>query len=283
MNTAHHHNPLKLNAENCYLTNTPSTHIVANKLHVLEFDHYKQLSKKKCVFSNPGDFVCEVGQKFDPKPISPNSSADNLVFVFIAALALFAFILTRYWHYLTSFYESMVYKFIADKIANDMNVPVIKLSFLLDITLTLFISLFSLNTLRQFDLLSINPQSEMMIFAIVFGGFILYRLYSVIICEAIKIMVRNSAFVSRLQFDTLLTYRLMGFSLLPFTFFIYYNVSEFGQYLYFIVLGAFMLMVVYRFFRFLALFLKNGVPILYFILYLCALEVIPVLLVVKLV
>lgn len=278
-------NTIKQSLADCYLPTADTALGTSGKLHILEYEHYKELNVKKTVFSQSGQMVCGTTQPIQPIPYAADKSTDYILFPFIFGLALFVLCVFRYRHYLVSFFESLIYKFIGDRIVDDINVPIRKVSIILDALLVLFIGFFGLNTIVQFELfpLPLNHKTEILYFAIILAGFLVYKIYLFLIMRVVHAIVYNKKFTFRLQFEAQLTYRLMGFVLLPFTFAIRYNHTEIGIYLYYIVLCAFMAMIVYRFFRLLTLFMQNGISILYFFLYLCAVEIIPILLVVRLV
>lgn len=271
---------LRLDISNCYLPVDSSSAPLSVK--VGDYELYQHLQAPKTVFGQAGTLHGGVSTM---QPIALNSTAgpDYLLIAFIAALALFVAIWTRYRNHLRDFYESLIYRFISDKIANDVDVPRKNLIFLLDLTLGLFVGFYSVNTIGRFNLLDNLRWSPLLLFAVVLLAYTFYRLYGLLICWGIRAVVDNKKFVNRLQFDGRVSYALMGFSLLPFTFLIRYNPPIISKYLYFIVLSILIITIIYRFFRFLSLFLKNGVSILYFILYLCALEILPILLILKVV
>lgn len=255
----------------------------STKLHIHDYTYFKHLSQHKVVFADTGRAQHSAIVLQTPKPVASPSTFDYMLIPYIFALALFTFTLVRYRRYLATFFEAVVYRFMGDKLVGDINVPIRRLLFLLDTLLVLSMAFIGVGSIRTFNMVPMNPYREFMYFIVIVLGYIAYRVYVFAVDRAILGVVYNKKFVERLHFDSLLVCRLAGLVLVPLSFAIHYASPSFGLVLNYIVIVAIACVLMYRLVRIVFLFLHNGVPFLYFILYLCALEIIPALTIIKLV
>lgn len=118
---------------------------------------------------------------------------------------------------------------------------------------------------------------------------LLFNLLLAVLAIAFRYVINKMvALISRSQdsfgeyfFNISRSYKLMGILLMIFNFFISYMVSIPDKYLVYISLLFVSILVLLRVIRFFYIFMKRRFSLFYMILYLCALEIFPVLLLIK--
>jgi hypothetical protein len=147
------------------------------------------------------------------------------------------------------------------------------------LNISLFIALGAVTT----GIISELPGYETIkITGIIFGGFVIAILLRHLICTITGgLSGQKEVFREYLSVIYALWF-LVGLTFFILSILILFTRMQQPEILVWIGAGIFVLLFFYRIIRLLIIFLKRHVPFLYFILYLCALEVLPVLIIIKL-
>lgn len=270
-----------------------SNYIYNNALDIIKSDSSLSnqcyiIDNKKVIHTKPSSKVFTSSTNYSKsngvlqgKELIANNFSGFTVIPLMIAFLLFVRILQRYGKYLSKFFEGLLVGFIADKIVADLNVPTRRLLLLLDA-----VSLVAFSYLAYEILLWLNPMPENILNPFLILGaasvlFLVFRIYVFVIHKIIAHIISNKNFTDRLYYYYLVTFRTGGFILYPVIFLVLYGNKLFSDYIFYASLGIFGILLVYRFFLLVVLFIKNNFSLLYFILYLCVLEFVPILILVK--
>ncbi len=213
-----------------------------------------------------------------PKPLKESVSTDLLIFPFAIGFLCFVAVFVRYAKYLAKFFEAFIYSYVVEKLVDDLNVPLRRMLLLLDT-----VSLFALSFIVYHSVYGLGIHfggawGVLLLFAAILGSLFVYRLYFYIVHWIVRVTLNIKDFTSKLLFDSLLVFRLGGLVLLPIALVIFYSNDSIAMYAFYASIIILVFLYLYRLFRLLTLFIKNGISFLYYILYLCALEIVPAIL-----
>lgn len=211
-----------------------------------------------------------------PKELSRNTGSDFLIIPVVVGLFIFVAILIRYSKYLTKFLEGLVYEYVVEKFVSDINIPTQRLLLLIDLLSLITLSFLSVQLFSVVGFTLDSKSSSSMLFLFVFMGLLAYRIYSYVIHKVTEVLTYTKSFTSNLYFDSLIAIRGAGFILFPLSVIIFYINKPISEYFLYFAIAAFGLLFLYRLFRLISLFISNSISLLYFILYLCALEIVPI-------
>lgn len=259
---------------NNYLNQYNSLNDLNNDCYILNKQVIKPRVENKTVFKATTK-VSDSRYFIHPKEISVMKYNDLLLIPFIICLLAFVAIFVRYTKYLSKFFEGLIYSYVVEKFVSDLNVPTRRLLFFLDSVALITLSYLVFSTLSVFGIQ--GSSNGVIVFSAILGGLIAYRIYYFIFHKFIAILTADKVFTQKLYFDSLLAIRGSGIFLFPLSFFIYYMNVNIATYLLYFALGVLSISLIYRIIRLLSLFIKNSISLLYFILYLCALEIVPII------
>jgi len=201
-------------------------------------------------------------------------------FALISLLILLAYIKLIYTKFLTEYISAAFNIQFAHKLFNETGIVRKRVGFTLD-----FIYLVSaasyIFALSDFFNYTLNNYSELNIFFISFIVLLLLIIFRLLIMKSFSIIFHQKKIISEFLFHFYLYNKLLGLLLIPFLLFIPYtegNLQKVFVYLSFIVISG---VIFYKLFRIINFLLKNVVFIFYLILYLCVLELIPFMVIIK--
>ncbi|BDX37539.1 hypothetical protein CYCD_08940 [Tenuifilaceae bacterium CYCD] len=254
-----------------------------NSLNTLNYECYiidKQVVKPvvdvKTVFKSSTE-VQNSKDWIHPKELKQNPTNDLFIIPFLIGLVSFVAILVRYSKYLGKFFEGLIYAYVVEKFVADLNVPTKRLLLLLDTIAIITLSFLTFSFICELGAQSTTGWASIILFLIILGALFAYRVYYYLLHKSIELIISDKSFSQKLYFDTLIAIRGGGFVLFPLSLFVFYINAPMSGYLLYGSFGLFAIVLIYRFLRLLSLFLKNSVSFLYFILYLCGLEIVPVI------
>lgn len=217
----------------------------------------------------------------EPKLIQTNNIPNPYIIPFLVGFLVLAIVAYRYRRYIISFFESVLYSFFAEKAAYETNIPTRRTLTLLDTLSVISFSCISIVSLKLYFPEILFRTKPIILFTIVLASFTLYRLFISVYNYLISNLISNSHLFSLVIYNYFIFIRLVGFVILPISFIAFYASNSIGIYLLYLMFGVILITLLYRLYRLALIFIKNHVSLLYFILYLCGLEVVPILIVIK--
>jgi len=203
-----------------------------------------------------------------PKPLNQNQYLPSVQFVsMLISLLIISFILIGYLKYLKVFIQSLFYNFIAEKTLDDFSVPFVKVSRMLDF-LSVFSSILLSITLFQFFTNDI-PILFILIPTLVL---IVYRIWIWLLHRILAISTYKIQQVNYLCFQNTLILRILMLFLVPLILMSSYTAPPLKNVFVYVSILLIAIALLYRYLLFGRIFIKQRVSLLYFILYLCALE-----------
>lgn len=255
-----------------------SLNTLNDECYIIDKQVVKPVVEVKTVFKSSTG-VLNSKSWIHPKELKQNPTNDLFIIPFLIGLVAFVAILVRYSKYLGKFFEGLIYAYVVEKFVADLNVPTRRLLLLLDTIAVISLSFLTLNFIGGLGTQNTTGWANILLFLMILGGLFSYRIYYYILHKSIELIVSDKLFTQKLYFDTLIAFRGGGFVLFPFSLIVLYINAPLSGYLLYGTLGLFVIILIYRIIRLLSLFLKNSVSFLYFILYLCALEIVPVIII----
>jgi len=273
-------NTSKFNEHNSLYDNFISQYNSLNTLndecYIIDKQVVKPVVEVKTVFKSSTEVQNSKGW-IHPKELKQNPTNDLFIIPFLIGFIAFVAILVRYSKYLGKFFEGLIYAYVVEKFVADLNVPTKRLLLLLDTIAIITLSFLTFSFIGGFGGQSTSGWASIILFSIILGALFAYRVYFYILHKSIELIIPDKLFTHKLYFDTLIAIRGGGFVLFPLSLIVFYINAPMSGYLLYGSIGLLAIILIYRFIRLLSLFLKNSVSFLYFILYLCALEIVPVI------
>lgn len=256
---------------------------INGKVYVSEYTLYHDLINPQRVLRHEGQRTYEpTTAHLREQPLHRDTAPDYLLLPFAVGLVLVGMVLMRFGRWLSELMQGMLYGVMSRTMTDTSSMPIIRLTVLLEITLSLFVALLATHSAARFGMLPQSHTVELMCFALILGVFLAYRLYVALVQGGIGLVVYDRQVIAEARFSGMLPVRLSMVLLLPLAFLAYYGHRTVGNAAYVVELVIFTLVLLFRWLRIALLFLRHGVPLLYFVLYLCALDIAPMLVIIKL-
>lgn len=209
------------------------------------------------------------------------SNYDWYIIPVLTGLITLAFIFSSYKKYFSKLYESVFFRYVSKKLADDKNVSFKRFTFILDFLFIISFSLIIDQILQKFNIYAPPKGSEYILALFISIFLFVLRIIRYIIFKLSMLFTNQISFLKDLYVNSLLYNRILGLILLPLVFLVIYSTNQVA--LIFVYLSIFIICInqIFRIFRTIKVFIDNGLSIFYFILYLCALEIAPLLVVWK--
>lgn len=206
----------------------------------------------------------------DPKPLNKNHLIPNAYFIsMILSMMIILSIIIGYIKYLRVFIQSLFYDFIAEKTLNDFSVPFVKLSRLLDL-LSIITITFVVKTIHEQFIGSM--QVSLIFLTLPALALVVYRCWIWILHKSLMLATNSVSQVKYLYFHNTLNIRILMLFLIPLSIVANYTVSPIRIVFVYLSMALIIISFLYKYFYLVKIFVKDGVSLLYYILYLCALE-----------
>ena len=209
------------------------------------------------------------------------SNTDWTIIPLLTGMFLLASIVTLYRKYLGQLFESIVYRFTSNKLFNDKNSHFQRLAIMLDLLFILSFSLIVDQIAKRYDLYSSTGKYEYLVFLISCLFLLTLRFFRWIVFKLSALFSNHQSFFSELFISSSIYTRILGVFLLPFVFLITYSTGFITTVLIYISVLSIFIMLILRTINMFKVFMVRGFSIFYFILYLCALEIAPLLVILK--
>jgi len=217
---------------------------------------------------------CEIKEKI-------GISNDWTLIPILLGMLLFASIVVRYRKYLGILFESIIYRLSSNKILNEKNTQVKRLTIILDAIYIIAFSLTIDQVVKGLEVFSPPPKFPFIVFVVFFAFLVILRIFRLIVFKLSAIFSGQRVFFKDLFNSSLLYTRTLGLFLLPLVFFVTYSTGTINLILIYLSVFIIFIMLIMRLISMFRAFIVVGFSIFYFILYLCALEILPLLVIWK--
>ncbi len=202
------------------------------------------------------------------------------IFPSIAILILLVYIKVFYAKNVSAFFRGGIFYFIAKRLSTEDSLPWVRLSFLLDVLYFISLPLGISLSMGYLNVIPYNFSSlEVFLYSILI--LIAFRLFRYITLHLIGLVSNRTKDMNHLYFNLLLYVRISSIILAPLVVLFAYSIQMLAQTLLLLSALSLFIMLIYRTFRTLQVFLNKGFSLFYLIMYLCTFEIIPVLLLAK--
>jgi hypothetical protein len=209
-------------------------------------------------------------------------STDWMFAIIVVLLILFAWIRVGFGRFVNTVVQASYNFFTARRIFEEANVVRSRIFIFFNLLFFINISLF---TSQSIDFFNINPSGfkGFSLFGICFAMFFLIYMFKSFILWLLDFLFLTQGGFSSYNFTIFLYNKVYGLLLIPIVSVLPFVSIYFAQIIIYIGIGLFGLFYIFRIFRGFQLALKNRLSIFYLFLYLCALEILPLLVLYKLV
>jgi len=204
---------------------------------------------------------------------------ESAFYFLLLALFLLSYTISVYRKYIGQFFEALIFRFVANKIIREKTVPIQKMSTLLDLV---YILCFALLFNQAFVLLSNSSQPNSIMTLTLFAAAVCsFRVLRYLLVKISLLFTGYRRFFHDIYSNSILYSRVLGVILLPLVFLIAYTHITLALPLLYVSVAIFAIVMIARTVRLFLVFVEYDISIFYFILYLCALEIAPFLIVWK--
>jgi hypothetical protein len=222
-----------------------------------------------------GDYPIIKGIK-EEGPVS-----DWILIPILALLLILAIIRITFSRYLLSLFQSVAHLYYSEKVYEEKSVLGQSANFFLDCLFFLVTPILAVYTITYFNpSLTIDIESYWLALYI-FLGLLGVRLFRFISIKTLAFISDRWDGLNLLYFNLLLFPRILGIVTVPLVFLMAFTENKSHSIVLFFTLSLVAITLVMRSFRSLQVFVKKGFSIFYFLLYLCALEIVPLLILFK--
>ena len=207
-------------------------------------------------------------------------SPDWIFWTFIIIIFLFLWIRVFYRKYMGLLFGSTVSYQISSKLFNERNVLTRRVSFVLNFVYTLSLSMFIYKGLINYGF-DVEETDRLSFFLVILNVIILFSIGKVILHRITGFIFDNAKIVNEYLHNIYLINKSTGIVLLPITFITFYSsLHQPGL----IIVAGIVILIISLFIKIIRSFqiiIKNEIFIFYPILYLCTLEILPILVGIK--
>ncbi len=205
-----------------------------------------------------------------------NNRSDGIFWAYILIVLSIIWIQIFYKKYFSHLFNAVISYRSSIKLYNEKNVLVKRVSFILNLLYMVALGLFSFKVARFFDLKPMNF-NNLELFFILLNIIIVFSLGKVIIHKLTGIIFYKINIINEYLHNVYVVNKSLGIILLPISFSAFYSSPAMATifiYSGFIIIAITLLIKIIRSFQ---IIIRNDVFIFYTILYLCTLEILPIL------
>ena len=209
---------------------------------------------------------------------------DFSFFFFFSILGIFLLLATIkvfYRNFLSSLFQSSIYLFVASKIHRENSLLGQRILLLLDILFFTSVSIFIGLTLNYFGIELYGLGNSYLAILVIILSILLYRTFRFILVRFIGYISNTQKGLEEFFFNQLIYTRILGIIIPPFALLLAYSNEKSLSIVIYSATVLFAITLIMRTMRSIQVFISNGFPIFYFLLYLCALEITPFVILVK--
>ncbi|MDX9848290.1 MAG: DUF4271 domain-containing protein [Tenuifilaceae bacterium] len=216
------------------------------------------------------------------KPLTNNQTSISWTFYpVLASLVLLLFLKMFFSKHLTEFFRSILYFHIGNKFTKDNSFLLNRFFRLLDVIFFVTLPVSTIIALDHFDFLQNTGIPSPLIALYLILGLLGFRIFLYITSLATGYISDFNSEFSQIHANKILYTRAMGIILVPLNALYLYSEGIAQQVFLYFTAGLLIILIIGRLLRTFQVFLYNGFSVFYLFLYLCALEIIPILIVLK--
>jgi hypothetical protein len=238
----------------------------------LEVPVYFELQPSKLI---KGEYPI-VKQMRDEGPVS-----DWILFPILGLLLMMAIIRITFSRYLVSLLQGVVHLFHSEKVYEEKSVLGQSANFFLDCLFFLASPILAVYTITHLNPSLTTEIGSYWLALYIFLGLLGLRLFRFISIKTLAFISDKRESLNLLYFNLLLYPRILGLVIVPLVFLLAFTENNSHSIVLFFTLSLVAIALAMRSFRSLQVFVKKGFSIFYFLLYLCALEIVPLLILFK--
>ncbi len=252
-----------INDSNCYLVYKKNYKVNISNIFVEKKENNKHVER---------DYVIKEKQA---------TNSDWTIIPIVLGLFLLASIIVRYSKYLGILLENVIYRYSTNKIQNEKNSQFKRLTLLLDILFVISFSLAVDQIVKGLGIYTPPDNFQFIVFAAISFIVISLWLFRLIVFKLSALFSNHKVFFNDLINSASIYSRTLGVFLLPMVFLITYSTGSFNTIIIYLSIFIMLIMLILRTVSIFKAFIVKGFSIFYFILYLCALEIVPLLIIWK--
>ncbi|MFP4555555.1 MAG: DUF4271 domain-containing protein [Bacteroidales bacterium] len=218
----------------------------------------------------------------DIKPINePDRELDWILWPIVLLVILAGTLKVFFLEYIVSFFRSSIFFFIARKLKHESSVIWTRITLLLDWLFILSMPMAGVLMLEYWSPSITLPENSMHLYFYLIVGVIGFRVFRFITTKAIGAISKNTNAMDSLYYHQSLYPRILGMLLVPLMVLFAYTNESLKPLFFYLIIITLSLGLLYRTLRTFQVFINKGISMFYLFLYLCALEIIPVLVIFK--
>jgi hypothetical protein len=227
-------------------------------------------------------FSTSISRYTEALPIKTREGHENawVLGLALSAIAILIIIRISFQKYLSPILSSLINMQIAEKLMREKNVLIRRVFVLLNFIFILSISLYLFICLKYFKV-PMPVKSNLLVYLIIFGTITVFLQIRLLLQSAIGYIFESTVLFKDFIHNNYLINKNLGLYLLPLVISVFYLRQPFADIVFYVSSGIFIISLLYRYLRGLQIILKHNVFLLYSILYLCTLEILPALIVLK--
>jgi len=238
-------------------------------------------NKAKTIFLvNKNNITQSTGTDVFAKETIQNHN-DWTIIPLLLGFFVLASIITIYRKYLGQLFYKIFHRFSTSRNQKEKSIPYQRLTIILDFLFVISLALLIDQVLKKLVLYSPPEQFPFLIFIIFCVFLAALRVVRWIIFKLSALFADKKIFFNELYSNSNLYTRSLGVFLLPTVFFITYTTGFISTLLIYLSVSLTIIVLIFRLIRIFKVFVVSGFSIFYFILYLCALEIAPLLVILK--
>lgn len=200
--------------------------------------------------------------------------------VLLFTVALFVFVRIFYHKYLSSIVTSLVNIQLSEKLLREKSVLVRRVFFLLDAAYILALGLYAYKLTKHFNI-DIGIANDFTLFLALVGVLTALITFRQLIVRVIAIIFDSVAVFREYNHNSFIVNKNLGIYLLPILISSFYTPEIISAYLFSLATILVLISLLVRYFKGIQIILKYNIFLFYSILYLCTLEILPVLIGIK--
>lgn len=210
-----------------------------------------------------------------------DSSTDWFFLLLLSVSFLIGFIFVFYRKHISTFFQAAFFYINAARLHKEGSELILRLSMLFDIiffiTISIFVAIGNDFTGNREEI----QQQPLLLAAFFLGGLILYRSYRFAIHKLIGLIAGQYNALDEIFYNQLLYPRIFSILLFPLLTLFTYSIGFIQKMAFYSIFVILIIVIALRFLRTFRVFIEKGFSIFYFLLYLCALEIVPVFVIIK--
>jgi hypothetical protein len=211
------------------------------------------------------------------------SGFDNTVLLlFILVLGMMAWVKVSFGKYLSQVFSAIINYHDSAKLFRDHNSLIDRLYFILNVIFTITGGFFIYHIFTLYSLSLFSLKTYSLLFSCFLSIFVIY-IFKYITCNSLGIIFNKKEAFDEYLHISYLAFKVMGMLLLPIVALITYLKGDIQKWLIYLGVFEFFTLYMISIFRGTRIMLQKNVLFSYWILYLCTLEILPILLVYKLI